>query len=71
MRFSSVIFLLHIALDIPIALQGLWSPLNLPFLQLNNTTIVFIKQWRQACVPRLLLLLEPCFGAFAESYVIP
>lgn len=40
---SSVVFLLHIALDIPMAIQGLWSPLNLPFLQLNNTAIVFIK----------------------------
>lgn len=40
---SSVIFLLHIALDIPVAIQGLWSPFNLPFLQLNNTAVVFIK----------------------------
>ena len=39
----SVIFLLHIALDVPMAIQGLWSPLGLPFMQLNNTTIVFIK----------------------------
>ncbi len=39
----SVIFLLHVALDVPIAIQGLWSPLGLPFLELNNTTIVFIK----------------------------
>lgn len=42
-RVSSVIFLLHIALDVPIALQGLLSPLNLPFMGLNNTTVVFIK----------------------------
>ena len=40
---SSVIFLLHIALDIPVAIQGLWSPAGLPFMQLNNTTVVFIK----------------------------
>jgi len=39
----SVIFLLHIALDIPMAIQGLWAPTSLPFLQLNNTTAVFIK----------------------------
>ena len=42
-RARSVVFLLHIALDVPMAIQGLWSPLSLPFLQLNNTTIVFIK----------------------------
>lgn len=40
---SSVIFLLHIALDVPIAVQGLWSPFSMPFLQLNNTAVVFVK----------------------------
>ena len=40
---SSIIFLLHIALDVPMAVQGLWSPASLPFLQLNNTALVFIK----------------------------
>jgi len=39
----SAIFLLHIALDIPVAIQGLFSPAALPFLQLNNTALVFIK----------------------------
>lgn len=36
-------FLLHIALDVPMAIQGLWSPLALPFLKMTNTTLVFIK----------------------------
>jgi len=40
---SSVVFLLHIALEIPIAVQGVWSPTQLPFLQLNNTTLVVLK----------------------------
>lgn len=40
---SSVIFLLHIALEIPVAMQGLFSPVSLPFLQMNNTAAVFIK----------------------------
>ena len=48
-RARSVVFLLHIALDVPMAIQGLWSPLSLPFLQLNNTTIVFIKV--RCCLP--------------------
>ena len=39
----SAIFLLHIALEIPVAVQGLLSPSSLPFLQLNNTTLVILK----------------------------
>ncbi|KAJ7100231.1 hypothetical protein B0H15DRAFT_920126 [Mycena belliarum] len=39
----SVVFLLHIALEIPLAIQGVWSPTSLPFAQLNNTTIVLLK----------------------------
>lgn len=39
----SVVFLLHIALEIPLAIQGVWSPTSLPFVQLNNTTLVVLK----------------------------
>ncbi|KAF7351216.1 hypothetical protein MSAN_01552700 [Mycena sanguinolenta] len=39
----SVVFLLHIALEIPLAVQGVWSPTSLPFVQLNNTTLVILK----------------------------
>ncbi|CAK5262147.1 unnamed protein product [Mycena citricolor] len=39
----SVVFLLHIALEIPLAIQGVWSPASLPFLQMNNTTLVVVK----------------------------
>lgn len=39
----SAIFLLHIALEIPVAIQGVWNPASLPFLQLNNTTVVILK----------------------------
>lgn len=41
--FRVVVFLVHIALEIPLAIQGVWSPDVLPFLQLNNTTIVLLK----------------------------
>lgn len=34
---------MHIALEIPLAIQGIWSPANLPFLDLNNTTLVMLK----------------------------
>ncbi|KAH9886434.1 hypothetical protein C8Q73DRAFT_748919 [Cubamyces lactineus] len=57
----SVVFLLHIALDAPMAIQGIWSPLNLPFLQLNNTTIVFIKLYA-ALVAGTCLMSLLCFG---------
>ncbi|EJF57385.1 hypothetical protein BD309DRAFT_957471 [Dichomitus squalens] len=61
----SVIFLLHIALDVPMAIQGLWSPLGLPFLQLNNTTIVFIKLYAAlvagTCIASLLCFSLPEF----------
>ncbi|KAI0918525.1 hypothetical protein AcW1_009603 [Taiwanofungus camphoratus] len=58
---ASVIFLLHIALDVPLAVQGLWSPMNLPFLQLTNTTLVLIKMYAAllagTCITSLL-----CYG---------
>ncbi|KAG1745232.1 hypothetical protein EDB19DRAFT_477672 [Suillus lakei] len=39
----SAVFLLHIALEAPLALQAFWSPQSLPFLQMNNTTVVMLK----------------------------
>jgi len=39
----SVLFLLHLALEMPVAIQGVWTPQTLPFLQLNNTTLVILK----------------------------
>ncbi|OJT13140.1 hypothetical protein TRAPUB_10295 [Trametes pubescens] len=47
------------------AIQGLWSPLQLPFLQLNNTAIVFIKLYAAlvagTCVASLLCFSLPEF----------
>ncbi|KAI0764595.1 hypothetical protein BD413DRAFT_169096 [Trametes elegans] len=61
----SVVFLLHIALDVPMAVQGLWSPLKLPFMQLTNTAIVFIKLYAAlvaaTCVMALLCFSLPEF----------
>jgi hypothetical protein len=39
----AVVYLLHIALDLPVAIQGLWLPQNLPFLEMNNTALVLLK----------------------------
>ncbi|KAK7681391.1 hypothetical protein QCA50_015483 [Cerrena zonata] len=61
----SVIFLLHIALEVPLALQGLWSPVALPFLQLNNTAVVFLKLYAAlvagTCAAALLVFSLPEF----------
>ncbi|KAF9449823.1 hypothetical protein P691DRAFT_811634 [Macrolepiota fuliginosa MF-IS2] len=56
----SVIFLLHIALEIPVAFQGVWSPLTLPFIQLNNTTIVILKLYAALSLATCLIALL-CF----------
>ena len=42
-HISSSVFLLHIAMEAPVAIQGIWAPHTLPFLQLNNTTVVVLK----------------------------
>jgi hypothetical protein len=39
----SVLYLLHIALEIPLAMKGIWSPHTLPFMEMNNTTLVMLK----------------------------
>ncbi|KAG1776350.1 6-phosphofructo-2-kinase-domain-containing protein [Suillus placidus] len=54
----SAVFLLHIALEAPLALQAFWSPQSLPFLQMNNTTVVMLKTPR--FIPHTL-------GPFFES----
>ncbi|KAF9267656.1 hypothetical protein L218DRAFT_954845 [Marasmius fiardii PR-910] len=41
----SIVFLLHVVLEIPLAVQAIWAPTNLPFLQLNNTTLVVLKMY--------------------------
>lgn len=56
----AVIFLLHIALEIPLAFQGLWSPALLPLLQLNNTTIVVLKLYAALSLSTCLISLL-CF----------
>lgn len=59
----SVIFLLHIALEVPVAIQGIWSPANLPFLDLNNTSIVVLKLYAAlsfaTCIAALLCFSLP------------
>ncbi|RDB30656.1 hypothetical protein Hypma_005783 [Hypsizygus marmoreus] len=61
----SAVFLLHIALEAPIAFQGLWSPASLPFLQLNNTTLVIVKMYSAlvlaSCLSSLLCFSLPEF----------
>ncbi|KAH9941585.1 uncharacterized protein BXZ73DRAFT_97974 [Epithele typhae] len=74
MHPMSLIFLLHIALDVPMAVQGLWSPLSLPFLQLNNTALVFIKMYASlvggTCVAALLSFNLPEFLPGKRAFAI-
>ncbi|KAG2049995.1 hypothetical protein BDR06DRAFT_940842 [Suillus hirtellus] len=59
----SAVFLLHIALEAPLALQAFWSPQSLPFLQMNNTTIVMLKLYSA-------LVTGSCITAFL-AYPLP
>ncbi|KAH9998629.1 hypothetical protein BJV77DRAFT_1058678 [Russula vinacea] len=61
----SNVFLLHIALEVPLAVQGVWAPTSLPFLQLNNTSLVMLKMYATlvmgVCVVALLCYPLPEF----------
>ncbi|PPQ86678.1 hypothetical protein CVT25_006753 [Psilocybe cyanescens] len=61
----SVVFLVHIALEIPVAIQGIWTPASLPFLQLNNTAVVLLKLYASlvlgTCIASLLVFNLPEF----------
>ncbi|KAF8903920.1 hypothetical protein CPB84DRAFT_1773708 [Gymnopilus junonius] len=61
----SIVFLLHIALEIPVAIQGIFSPANLPFMQLNNTAVVLLKLYSSlvlaSCITTLLCFNLPEF----------
>ncbi|KZT04500.1 uncharacterized protein LAESUDRAFT_737920 [Laetiporus sulphureus 93-53] len=61
----AVVFLLHIALEAPLAVQGLWNPASLPFLQMTNTTLVVIKLYSALaaglCIASLLVFALPEF----------
>ncbi|KAG1876315.1 hypothetical protein F4604DRAFT_1760848 [Suillus subluteus] len=59
----SSVFLLHIALEAPLALQAFWSPQSLPFLQMNNTTVVMLKLYAA-------LVTGSCITAFL-AYPLP
>ena len=63
---SSVVFLLHIALESPIAIQGIWSPSALPFLDLNNTTVVLLKLY-SALVTATCISSFLCFSLPGSS----
>ncbi|KIY64040.1 hypothetical protein CYLTODRAFT_438353 [Cylindrobasidium torrendii FP15055 ss-10] len=53
----SIVFILHCMVEMPLAIQGIWNPASLPFLQLTNTTLVLMKLYS-------LLLLGSCATSF-------
>ncbi|KAF8609166.1 hypothetical protein BDV93DRAFT_518021 [Ceratobasidium sp. AG-I] len=57
----SVIFLLHIAVEIPVAIQGIWAGHSLPFIQMTNTTLVLLKLYSALMLASCLASLL-CFG---------
>ncbi|KDQ13411.1 hypothetical protein BOTBODRAFT_175714 [Botryobasidium botryosum FD-172 SS1] len=57
----SAVFLLHIALEIPIAIQGIWAPHQLPFIDMTNTTLLYAALSLSACLAALLVYPLPEF----------
>ncbi|KAH7886850.1 hypothetical protein F5I97DRAFT_1870709 [Phlebopus sp. FC_14] len=61
----SAVFLLHIALEAPIAVQAFFSPLSLPFMQMTNTTLVMLKLYSAliaaTCIATILVYPLPEF----------
>ncbi|KAG6908945.1 hypothetical protein DXG01_002724 [Tephrocybe rancida] len=49
------------ALEAPIAIQGVWSPADLPFVQLTNTTLVITKLYSALVLASCLMSLL-CFS---------
>lgn len=70
LRDSSTAFLLHVALEIPFAVQGLFSSRNLPFVDATNTTLVMVKMYASlslaSCVAAVMMYTLP--GEFRESF---
>ncbi|KAF8813123.1 hypothetical protein BYT27DRAFT_7181699 [Phlegmacium glaucopus] len=70
----SAIFLIHVALEIPVAIQGIWTPSNLPFLQLNNTAVVILKLYASlvlaSCITALLCYRLPEFLPGKRAFAI-
>ncbi|KAH7099800.1 hypothetical protein BKA62DRAFT_708857 [Auriculariales sp. MPI-PUGE-AT-0066] len=59
----SLAFLFHIVLELPVAVQGTFSPLSLPFLDMNNTSVVILKLYA-------MMLLASCIASFL-CYSLP
>ncbi|KZS96256.1 hypothetical protein SISNIDRAFT_437964 [Sistotremastrum niveocremeum HHB9708] len=70
----SVVFLLHCALEAPLAVQALWAPQLLPLIQLNNTTIVLLKLYGAlsagTCLAAFLCFGLPEFLPGKRAFVI-
>jgi len=57
----SVVFLLHVVVEAPFAIQGIWTPTRLlPFLQLNDATLVILKLY-SALVLATCLMSGLCY----------
>jgi len=70
----SLVFLLHVALEAPIAIQGFLSGQSLPFLDMNNTSLIILKLYATlllaTCVGSLLVLSLPEFLPGKRAFAI-
>ena len=64
----SLAFIFHIALELPLALQGAFAPLSLPLLDVTNTTVVFIKVRWSVHKTRDRRQTDSLFTSFTQFY---
>ncbi|KAG8774595.1 hypothetical protein FRC12_001894 [Ceratobasidium sp. 428] len=70
----SAVFLLHIAVEAPFALQGILAGQTLPFIQLTNTTLILLKMYSAmllaSCLASLLCFNLPEFLPGKRAFAI-
>ncbi|KAF8524369.1 hypothetical protein BU17DRAFT_74825 [Hysterangium stoloniferum] len=70
----SLVFLLHIGFEAPIAVQGFLAGHNLPFLDMNNTSLIMLKLYATlllaTCVGSLLVFSLPEFLPGKRAFAI-
>jgi len=70
----ALVFLLHIAIEAPFAVQGAFTPLRLPFLDMTNTTIAIIKLYAVlalgSCIAALLSFPVPDFYPGKRAFAV-
>ncbi|KIY47909.1 hypothetical protein FISHEDRAFT_44512, partial [Fistulina hepatica ATCC 64428] len=70
----SIVFLLHVVFEGPLAAAAIWSPASLPLIQLTNTTLLILKLYAAlllgTCVTSLLCWGLPEFLPGKRAFAI-